>query len=124
MDDLLDRLVDEELFYLAEDLKMQLEKGAGTRPVVFLLSNQRQRAAKAIRGIVNVDPTDAKTVAQFQQEARLYFDLIEHCREMLNRGREADRNIDENERIAFNDAIVAMPEEERRALNIEPRGND
>jgi hypothetical protein len=117
-------LADEQLRLLAVDLQVQLEKGTGTRPVLYLLAQQRQRAVKAVIGLVNVSPTDAEAIRGYQQEAALYYDLIEHCREMLNRGREADRRIDEEERSLAAEAIEGMSEEERRALNIEPRGDD
>lgn len=122
--DTLEKLSDEQLFMLAEDIKLQLERGAGTRPVIYLLAMQRQRAVLAMSGIINADPEDAKTIRGFQQEIQLYHDLIEHCREMLNRGKEADARIAEMERESLNASLDDMSEEERRALNIEPRGDD
>lgn len=122
--DTLETLSDEQLRLLAIDLQVQLEKGTGTRPVVYLLSMQRQRAVLAMTGIINADPEEAKIIRGFQQEIQLYHDLIGHCREMLNRGREADRRIDEEERASLEIAIEGMSEEERRALRIEPRGDD
>lgn len=124
MSDPLEKLGDEELYLLAVDLKVQLEKGTGTRPILYLLAKQRERAAMALVGLVDVDPTDTAKIRGFQQEAALYHDLIMHCRELLNRGREADRNIAENERAALAEAVEGMSEEERRALNVEPRGDD
>ena len=124
MTDLLEKLVDDELYYLAEDLKMQLEKGAGTRPVLFLLSNQRQRAVKAIHGLIEANPTDHEMIRQFQQEARLYYDLMEHCREMIRRGKEADARIGELEREALAVSLEQMEPEEKRLLNVETAGED
>lgn len=122
--DPLAHLADEQLRLLAVDLQVQLERGSGTRPVLYLLAQQRARAVKAITGLVNVPPTDTEAVRGYQQEASLYYDLIEGCREMLNRGREADRRINEEERSSLDEAIEGMSDEERRALNIEPRGDD
>lgn len=124
MDDHLDRLADEELYFLAEDLKMQLEKGAGMRPVLFLLSNQRARAVKAIHGLIEANPTDADSIRQFQQEARLYHDLMDHCREMIQRGKEADARIAEDERASAAAALIEMEPEEKRLLNVETTGED
>lgn len=122
--DSLETLSDEQLRLLAADVQVQLEKGTGTRPVVFLLAQQRLRAVKAIMGLVNASPTDADAIRGYQQEAALYYDLIEHCREMLVRGREADSRINEEERASLDEAIAGMSDEERRALKIEPRGED
>lgn len=124
--DSLEKLSDEQLWLLAEDVRMQLEKGQdkGYRPVLYLLAQQRQRATKAVIGLVNVDPTDVKAIAAYQSEAALYYDLMENVREMLQRGREADSRIDDRERESLSDALDDMTDEERRNLNLEPRGDD
>lgn len=122
--DSLENLADEQLWLLAEDVRIQLEKGTGTRPVLYLLAQQRQRAVKAIIGLVNVDPTKASDIREYQKEAGLYYDLMENVREMLQRGREADMRINERERESLSDALDDMTEEERRQLNVEPRGDD
>lgn len=124
--DPLEKLSDEQLVLLSADVEVQLEArhSSGHRPIVYLLAMQRQRATAAIAGIINADPEDAKVIRGFQQEIALYHDLIGHCRELLTRGREADRNISEQERAALADAIEGMSDEERNALKIEPRGDD
>jgi hypothetical protein len=122
--DSLDQLADEQLWLLAEDVRIQLEKGTGTRPVLYLLAAQRQRAVQAIKGLINVDPTDVEQISGFQREAALFFDLMENCREMLQRGREADQRIAENERESMAKMLDDMSPEERKALNIEPKGED
>jgi hypothetical protein len=122
--DSLEQISDEQLRLLAADVQVQLEKGTGTRPVLYLLAQQRQRAVKAIIGLVNVLPHETEIIRGYQQEAALYSDLIDHCREMLNRGREADRRIYEEERTSLHEAIDNMSDEDRQALKIEPRGED
>lgn len=126
MTDSLEALADEQLFMLAEDIKLQLEKGVekGTRPLLYLLAEQRKRAVQAVIGIINADAEDAKVIRSFQQEAKLYYDLMENVRVMLQRGREADSRIAEVERESIGNALDDMDPEERRLLNIEPRGND
>jgi hypothetical protein len=124
MTDSLEALADEQLWLLAEDLKLQLEKGAGTRPVLYLLAQQRQRAVAAIMGLVNVDPTKIEDIRGYQKEAALYYDLMENVRVMLQRGREADSRIADRDRESIADALDDMTEEERRTLNVEPRGDD
>lgn len=122
--DSLEKLSDEQLRLLAVDVQVQLEKGTGTRPVLYLLAQQRLHAVKAITGLINVEPTDAEAIRGYQQQAALYFDLMENCREMLNRGREADSRIKEEERASLQEAIEGMSDEDRQALQIEPRGDD
>jgi hypothetical protein len=124
--DSLEALADEQLWLLAEDIKLQLEKGVdkGTRPLLYLLAQQRKRAAAALIGIINTDANKADEIRRLQQEAKLYFDLMENVRAMLQAGREADRRIAENEREALSNALDDMDPEERRVLNIEPRGDD
>jgi hypothetical protein len=122
--DSLERLTDEQLWLLADNIKSQLEKKPENQPVIYLLAQQRQRAVKAVMGLINVDPTKADDIRGYQQEAALYFDLMEHVREMLQRGREADQRIAENERESLSNALDDMDPEERRALQIEPRGDD
>lgn len=122
--DSLERLTDEQLWLLAADIKRQLEKKPENQPVIYLLAQQRQRAVKAVMGLINVNPTNVDDIRGYQQEAALYFDLMEHVREMLQRGREADQRIAENERESLSNALDDMDPEERRALQIEPRGDD
>lgn len=122
--DSLERLTDEQLRLLAADVQVQLEKGTGTRPVVYLLAQQRARAVKAVIGLVNVPPNDVEAIRGYQQEAALYYDLIENCREMLAAGREAESRIKEEERASLQEATDNMSDEDRKALQIEPRGDD
>ena len=88
------------------DLKVQLERGTGTRPMLWLLASARNKAVEAIRKIIEVDATEVAAIQSLQAEVRLYGDMMESAHEMLNRGREADHELNEEDREAIADYLT------------------
>lgn len=87
--------------YLLEsytDLKVQLEKGTGTRPMLYLLADARNNAVVAIRKMIDLDASETQAMRALQNEVRLYGDMMDAAERMLRRGKEADREIDEKHR--------------------------
>lgn len=121
MIDPIEKLADEQLFELALDVRVQLEKGTGTRPVLWLLAQQRTKAREAISKMVEVDATETDAIRNFQQEIRLYGDLIAACRDLIARGREADALIAEADR---SDIAEIMSPEERQLHGFQTQGDD
>jgi hypothetical protein len=122
MKDPIEGLADLRLIELAVDLQVQLEKGTGTRPVLFLLNQQRGKAVDAIMKMVDIDVSETVALRSLQAEVRLYSDLIQSCRALLSRGRDADRKISEANREDL-EMIVATPEE-RQLYGLQPQGID
>jgi hypothetical protein len=106
---------------LAIDMQVQLEKGTGTRPVLWLLVRARRRAADAIFTLTTIDPTQTAAIITLQSQIQLYAELMEDCREMLTRGREADRKIDEEDRIEIADVLSI---DEARELGLQQTPED
>lgn len=87
--------------YLLEsyvDLKVQLEKGTGTRPMLYLLADARNTAVDAIRKMIDLDASETAAMRSLQNEVRLYGDMMESAKRMIARGKEADREVDEQHR--------------------------
>lgn len=124
MTDPIEKLADDELRFLSADIQVQLERGTATRPVLYLLSEARKKAAKAFVMFMDADPNDSKLIARLQSEAKLYDDMVLACRGMLTRGKEADRRIRESDREALEEITADMSDDERRLNNLEPRGTD
>lgn len=82
------------------DLKVQIERGTGVRPMLWLLASARNRAVLAIRKLIDVDASETQAIRDLQAEVRLYGDMMESAADMLNRGKEADREISEEDREA------------------------
>lgn len=106
---------------LAIDVHVQLEKGTGTRPILWLLASARERAAQAMRNLVEIDPTDTAKIIILQGQAAAYSDLIDDCRALLNRGKEADRQLDEAARIEIADVLSI---DEARDLGLQQTPED
>ncbi|MET4187611.1 hypothetical protein ABIB86_000440 [Bradyrhizobium sp. JR1.7] len=107
------------------ELQVQLDKSAGLRPMVTILSKAREQAALAMNSLVYADPADVTLIRGYQNEVRRYDDLVAWCQEIINEGIEADRRIDEAERIEFSNLLLS-PEvaEEARALGVNEQGHD
>lgn len=88
------------------DLKVQLEKGPGTRPMLYLLASARNKAVAAMRQMIEIDVTQIDAVRTLQAEVRLYGDMMDAARDMLNRGKEADREVFEEDREAIADYLT------------------
>lgn len=97
------------------DLKVQLEKGTGTRPMLWLLADARNKAVIAIRKMIEVEITvdQIDVLRALQADVRLYGDMMESAERMLARGKEADRELHEQDREAISDMLT--PEEAREA---------
>lgn len=104
------------------DVKVQLEQGTGTRPVLWLLARQRNQAVIALRKLIEIDASETEAIRAMQAEVRLYGDLLESCRDLLVRGKEADREIEESDRIAVADFVQDEPE--ARAMGLQPDPED
>lgn len=117
-------LANEALFTLAADLQVQLEKGTGTRPVLWLLAQQRTKACDAMVKLVEVDATETEAIRTLQNEIRLYSDLVTACQELIIRGREADAMIAETDRSELANIIGDMSPEDRRLHGFEQRSDD
>jgi hypothetical protein len=124
MKDPIDELGNEQLYLLAADLQVQLEKGTANRPVLFLLMTARAKARGAIKSLVNVDATEIDAIIGFQAEIRLYGDLIDNCQALILRGREADSQIAESERSELAELIGSMSAEDRRLHGFQQQGSD
>jgi hypothetical protein len=122
MKDAIEGLAKARLLETALDLIVQLEKGTGLRPVLFLLVESRKRAAAAMVQLAIVDPTDANSIRTLQNEIVRFDDLVTDCRALVARGRDADRELRDEDRQEAADLV--MSEEDARALGIEPQGSD
>lgn len=123
--DPIEMLADSQLLMLATDLQVQLERGTGTRPVAHLLANARRRAAKALLILaMDTEAEDAAKIRELQGHIRIYDDMITSCQALIAGGREARARITEAERIALDEVIVNMTDEERRLHGFEQRGKD
>jgi hypothetical protein len=113
----MERLALNRAVQISAELEVQLDQNAKMRPMIAVLDLAREQAVIAMRGLVYVDPNDAAKVREFQFEIRRYDDLVEWLRKLIVDGKEADRRIDELDRIEF-DEILNSPEvaDERRAL--------
>jgi hypothetical protein len=83
---------------MAVDLQVQLERGTGCRPMLYLLAQSRKRAAEAIFALTKIDPTKTDDIRHLQNEVTLYDDMMASARELLARAPEEDRLISEDER--------------------------
>lgn len=118
------RLGDEQLRLLAADLQVQLERGTGTRPVLYMLAQARQKAAKAMVLFLDADPEDKPLIMRLQREMTLYNDMVTSAQALLSAGREANQRILEQDRSELEEVIMNMTDDERRLYGIERRGID
>jgi hypothetical protein len=88
------------------DLKVQLEKGTGTRPMLYLLATARNKAVGAMRQMIDIDVTEIEALRALQAEVRLYGDMMDAAKDMLGRGKEADREVFEEDREAVADFLT------------------
>ena len=114
------------LLELAYDLQVQLERGTakGMRPVLYLLVEQRKKAAEAISKMIEVDVAEVDAMRSLQAEVRLYGDLIASCRRLFNKGRDAEQQIIESDRAEMAEIVGQMAPEERQHLNLQPESLD
>lgn len=120
----IEALSDEQLFVLAADVQVQLEKGTGTRPVLWLLNEQRKKASSAMAKLVEVDATETEAIRSLQQEIRLFGDLVTSCQHLLLRGKEADAMIAERDQSEMAEIIGDMSPEDQRLHGFKQQGED
>jgi thiamine pyrophosphate-dependent acetolactate synthase large subunit-like protein len=75
------------------------------RPMLYLLANARNKAVLAIRQIIEIDATETTAIRAAQAEVRLYGDMMDAAREMMSRGREADSELNDEDRQALADYL-------------------
>ena len=109
----IENIARQRLIDMAIDLQVQLERGSGTRPMLWLLARARTRATAAMFCMCKVDPKEANEIQRLQNEINLYADLIDDCRALLARGKEEDRELDEQDRIEIADLL--SPEDAQAA---------
>lgn len=124
MTDPIMRLADAQLSLLSADLQVQLERGTGTRPVLFMLAKARERAAKAVLLFMDADTTDAALMLRLQQEINVYNDMVTSARELMISGKEARNRVKEQDRIELEEVIANMTDDERRLHGFERQGID
>lgn len=117
----IDHIADSELILSYIDLQVQLEKGTGTRPVLWLLNDARKKAVAAFHALVRIDCNDAEGVRTLQNEVIMFDELIASCQQMVNRGREADRAIDEADREQL---AAFLKTTEAREMGLTPATED
>lgn len=117
-------LGNEQLYLLATDVRVQLEKDTANRPVLYLLAQARAKARIAIVKLIEVQASETEAIRELQAEVRLYGDLVEHCQALLVRGREADSLIAESERAELAEIVAGMSPEEKRLIGIQQQGDD
>lgn len=121
MTDPIVRLAEARLIDMHLDLTVQLERGTGTRPMLYLLAKARARAVEALFTLAKIDPTKADDIRHAQNEVSLYDDMMRDARDMLLRGREADRDLSESDR----DEIASfLTTEEAQQAGLTPHTED
>lgn len=121
MKDPIDDLSDRALFTLSVDLRLQLEKNAGTRPMLFLIHRQREKAANAVHGLVNAPPDGHMQIREFQNEVKLYVDMVDACKELLSAGYDLESQFDDADRQDISDL---MTPEQARMHGLNTQGSD
>ena len=113
-------LGNEALVEIAYDVQVQLEKGTakGMRPVLWLLVQQRKRAASAMAKMVDIDVTEQEALRAAQNEVRLYGDLVGHCRALFSKGKDSIQQINEADRFEMEEIVGKMEPEEQSAYNL------
>lgn len=107
------------------DLELQIEKDAKHRPVIIILAKARSEAMKAMKALVMVDCQQADTIRILQNEIRRYDDLVAWVNEIIQDGKEADRQISEEEQADIGMLLnSAEGRAEARELGLEQEGYD
>jgi hypothetical protein len=107
----------------ADDLVRQMSDIKGGRPMVRMFLRLREEAAEAMAEMVKLDTThDPEKVVRnlqfLQLEARLYRRFIEHCRQIIADGEDADQRVTAEEREQFRDILLAAPGGEETAVRM------
>lgn len=120
-----ERLAEQRAIALSAELEVQLDRQAGTRPVIAMLAKARNLAFVAMNTLIYTDPADVEKVRGLQHEVRRYDDLVAWCHEIFVEGLEADVRLTEEERREFSD-IIMTPEiaAEAAAIGVNKQGFD
>jgi hypothetical protein len=122
--DPIEKLGNEQLRLLAADVMVQLEKGTALHPVLWMLVQARKRAAMAIGMFIDIDPENIEAIRKIKAEILVYEDMVRSCRELLAQGREAELRVGEDDRLAIDEIVMEMSEEDRRLYQLQQRGAD
>lgn len=122
--DPIERIADEHLREIYYDVMVQLERGTGTRPVLWVLTEARKKAAAAIVQMTLIDPTRIEDLRTCQATIRVYDEMVLLFRDLMKRGKDADRTIHEQEREEIGDLVHDLSPEEQRMAGLEPQGTD
>jgi hypothetical protein len=122
MNDPIEMLSHAELLRMSADVQVQLEKNTANRPVLFMLARARQTAAAAITQLVIIEPDRTAEIRSLQNEVRLYDNMVDACRAMLERGKEADARIREEDREDMHELLIS--DEQRKLYGLDNRGFD
>ena len=120
-----ERLADQRAIALSADIQIQFDRNAGLRPMVAILVKARELAALAMNSLVYADASNPELIRGYQNEVRRYDDLVAFCQEIFNEGIEADRRLDEADRLELSNLIMT-PEvaAEAAALGVHNRDYD
>lgn len=120
-----ERLADQRAIALSADIQIQFDRNAGLRPMVAILIKARELAALAMNSLVYADASNPELIRGYQNEVRRYDDLVAFCQEIFNEGIEADRRLDEADRLELSNLIMT-PEvaAEAAALGVHNRDYD
>ncbi len=121
MKDPVEALADMRLLELSADLQVQLERGTGTRPMLWMLHKARKQAAAAIVQFSIIDPTDVAAVRLCQNEIARFDDLVRWCRDLFAAGREVEEKLNEQDR---NDIAELFTDEEAHMHGRSLQGSD
>ena len=121
MSDAIEAVARARLIHMSLDLKVQLERGTGTKPMLWLLASQRNKAVDAIVKMMEIDVAEIDAMRSLQAEVRLYGDMMTAAKELVSRGREADGEVNEEAR---EEIATFLTEAEARELGINQATED
>lgn len=124
MNDPIVALSAEHLLKMAADLQVQLERGTAMRPVLYLLNEARKKAADAMTKLVEVDASEESAIRALQNEVRLFGDMVEACRSLMDIGKAEMHRIKESDREFVADLVENLDEETQRQLGVQPASID
>lgn len=107
---------------LSADVEVQLTSKDGFQPIVYLLNEARQKAASAMVGLVDIDPSNADAIRILQNEVKIYEDMVNACRKMVDDGKVAEMQISQEAREELYN--VVMDPDTRRMVGADIEGMD
>lgn len=122
-----ERLALQHAIRLSAQLEVEIGDRKGTEPIVAILHRARSAAAIALAALANVDPEDPKTIRALQNEVQRFEDMVGWVRAMIAEGLEADRELNDADRIEVQELTGMTPEQraELARLGLSPsQGNE